>query len=341
MRIKKYRHMSLFFVVMGLAFFSLCSSVFGFGRAFQSLSRPPAEPSASVMVRHYSLKHVSAESIQPFISKLYTDATCVGESQWKKLVCRAEEPMLSQIQRTLDALDKPVPQFHIKVQVLETASVDAHVFKQLLSDLGDQLKATLDFGAMQFKSTALLENALLMLIQEGKATLKAKPTLTTIDNEEATIRVGDRIPYITTIVKQAQEVQEVRHLDTGVELRLLPTLLDQNRVRIKVFSRISEVKVWMNLGEASYPVLSNRQAEAEVELKLGETLVIAGLLDETEKQSVKRVPFLSKLPWVGKLFRSEAKEKAVSDVWFLITPTLYSAHSVTVGGVGEVSSLTK
>ena len=73
------------------------------------------------------------------------------------------------------------------------------------------------------------------------------------------------------------------------------------------------------------PILSSRSVEAMVQVSPNQTIVIAGLLDQSQHESVEKVPFLGDLPWIGGLFQSHSQKQRSTDLLYKITPQLHGA----------------
>ena len=85
---------------------------------------------------------------------------------------------------------------------------------------------------------------------------------------------------------------------------------------------MSSIKQWKPQGDSEYPILSSRHTATTVRLKDQETLIIAGLLDSATQTTVRRIPFLSAIPILGKLFQSRSTETIQTEMVVFITPRL-------------------
>jgi len=268
------------------------------------------------------LKNSRPESVRSMVSTLYPDVHVALDSRTRSIQILATPQESRAIQRVIKRIDHSLPQIQIEVKILEVTTFSLNDYKNVFSDLTSGFRINYDFDRQAVVPASKLEGFLRYLSKEGRTKILAKPTLLTIDNHLSIIRVGDRIPYVTTKILNQTQVTEVHFLDTGITLSLHPRLSGKNRVLIEVRAEISSVKLWKELAGAQYPILSTRKTDTVVDIQDGQTLVIAGLLDFAEKRNQSKVPILSDLPIIGALFKGEDKEALRSEIVFLIRPKI-------------------
>lgn len=108
------------------------------------------------------------------------------------------------------------------------------------------------------------------------------------------------------------------YVDAGIKLRYTPIInSDGSMVTAEVHTEVSTPTLVSDL--KNYRITS-RQADTNVRMKNGETLIIGGLIGEEETKSVQRIPLLSKLPLLGNLFKNTSKRKTNTEVLMFLTP---------------------
>jgi len=159
------------------------------------------------------------------------------------------------------------------------------------------------------------------LVQKNKARILAEPTLVTTSGKQATSFMGSSIPFITgagiDIVVEFKEV--------GVKLTMTPTILESDqKISTVVNADITEVSLANSLQLAgnTIPSLLKRNASTEVTTSSGETIVIAGLTQQKDEESVGQVPGLGSMPVVGRLFRSPETKSNHIELMIAVTPQL-------------------
>jgi type IV pilus assembly protein PilQ len=164
----------------------------------------------------------------------------------------------------------------------------------------------------------ILSAQLTALESAGKAQIIATPSITALDNEQATLKSGFEIPYQSYSETEGNEVEFKEAL---LELSITPHVIDGHMVKLRVVVSNDEPDYSrVDTGVTEEPAISRRMAETSLLLFDGETTVIGGLSRTYGNDSVNGVPVLKDIPWIGHLFRSKAREKREEDMLIFITP---------------------
>lgn len=157
------------------------------------------------------------------------------------------------------------------------------------------------------------------LQNEGLITVLAEPNLTTISGEPANFLAGGEFPIPVSEGNQQISIEFKRF---GVSLAFTPTVLDANRLSIKVAPEVSELSSAgaVTINSITVPGLSVRRADTTVELASGQSFAIAGLLQNNASNNVQQIPALGDLPVLGALFRSTQFQRNESELVIIITP---------------------
>ena len=161
-----------------------------------------------------------------------------------------------------------------------------------------------------------------LLQQDSDANLLANPRIRVKNREKAKIHIGDKLPVITTTSTANVGVSEsVTYLDVGLKLDVEPNVFLEDEVGIKVGLEVSNVvqQIKSASGTLTYR-LGTRNTATSLRLKNGETQVLAGLLQDDERKTADKVPGLSNLPVIGRLFGSHRNEHIKTEIILLITP---------------------
>jgi pilus assembly protein CpaC len=167
---------------------------------------------------------------------------------------------------------------------------------------------------------------------KGLAKVLAEPNLTTLSGQEAKFISGGEFPIP---VPQSNGNVTVKFKEYGVGLIFVPVVLDSGLVSLKVNVSVSElahdnalrVGFAEGLSSTNYfiPALTKRAANATVEVPSGQTIAIAGLINENLRESVHKFPGLGDLPILGNLFRSQEFIKGQTELVIFVTPRLAKA----------------
>lgn len=177
----------------------------------------------------------------------------------------------------------------------------------------------------------------LRALQDDQSTnVLSAPNILTLDNEEASIEVGETVPFPTGgflggltgaagaaggFAGSIPSVSFTRE-DVGIILRITPQVNESDWVTLDVYQEISEVKEGStgNTLASGGPTTTKRSAETHVAVKSNQTIVIGGLMQEVETESESKVPILGDIPLIGALFRQKLKTKRKTNLLIFLTP---------------------
>lgn len=163
--------------------------------------------------------------------------------------------------------------------------------------------------------------------QQGLARILAEPTVTTLNGQEAQFLSGGSFPIP---VPEQNGVIGIDYKDFGVKLIFQPLILETGRINLKLNISVSQLVTTNSLvvtpitssSVFAVPALSERRALSTVELSDGQTIGIAGLMNENMNNAVTKFPGLGDIPILGQLFRSSSFQKGQTELVIFVTPTL-------------------
>lgn len=149
----------------------------------------------------------------------------------------------------------------------------------------------------------------------------AEPNLVALEGEEATFLAGGEFPYPVAQAGAGQAIT-IQWREFGVRLSFVPNVTNIGTIRLRVAPEVSSLDFANALTFQGFqvPAIATRRAESEVELRPGQHLAIAGLLDNELQQQVDRIPFLGHLPVIGALFRSRSGRQRQTELLVVVTP---------------------
>jgi len=171
------------------------------------------------------------------------------------------------------------------------------------------------FGSAEEAFRAIID----LLISKGKAHLISSPNIVTLEGHEAKIDVGDEYPYRVVEYVEGVPRETIKFLTVGAVLLVTPRIKEGNRIVLDIEPEVSEITGSPPFAGAP-PVVGTRKAKTQIAVNAGETIVIGGLLKESEKESREGVPLLSDIPFFGSIFTRKTTEKVNSDLLIFITP---------------------
>ena len=168
---------------------------------------------------------------------------------------------------------------------------------------------------------------------DANANILSTPTLLTLDNEEAKIVIGQNVPFVTgsyavsAAATTPTPFQTVERKDVGLTLRIKPQISEGGAVRLQIYQEVSNIQDSTN---AAGIITNKRSVESTVLVDDGQIVVIGGLIQDTVKDSVEKVPGLGDIPLIGSLFKYNTRSRTKTNLMVFLRPTLLrSAQGVT------------
>lgn len=177
------------------------------------------------------------------------------------------------------------------------------------------------FGLLMNFSKANIGLNLGVLEGSGMARVLAEPSLLAISGQSANFLAGGEVPIP---VSQGNGSTSIEYKSYGVGLTVSPTILENERIVLKVAPESSELDYAnaVTLQSVSVPALTIRKADTTIELGDGESFVIGGLVSQNTSSTVNRVPFLSEIPILGMLFKRQEFSRKERELVIVVTPRL-------------------
>jgi pilus assembly protein CpaC len=159
----------------------------------------------------------------------------------------------------------------------------------------------------------------------------AEPNLLARNNEEASFLAGGEFP-VPVAQGGAANAVSVEWKEFGVRLRFRPTILANGVIRLAIAPEVSSLDFANSIRLSGFviPSLLTRRAETEVELREGQYLAIAGLLDNSLEESISKLPILGDIPILGQLFRLREERQARTELLVLVSPRLVAPSNVPI-----------
>ncbi|MGR6500495.1 type II secretion system secretin GspD [Shewanella sp. Koi 1] len=159
----------------------------------------------------------------------------------------------------------------------------------------------------------------------------ATPSITTLDNQEASFIVGDEVPILTGSTASSNNsnpFQTVERKEVGVKLKVVPQINEGNAVKLAIEQEVSGVN-----GNTGVDIsFATRRLTTTVMADSGQIVVLGGLINEEVQESVQKVPFLGDIPVLGHLFKSSSSKKTKKNLMIFIKPTIIR-DGVTMEGI--------
>ncbi|MBN2172303.1 MAG: hypothetical protein JW819_13370 [Candidatus Krumholzibacteriota bacterium] len=278
-------------------------------------------------------RHLLARDLMQMLPPYYQRYLRVPATGDNLLAASGPAEILAHLRSDLAAIDRPPRQVLIEAMVVEVDEDHARdwgIDWEILGDgsfrLAKLAPALLDSALIgEFFDSDItglgdvtdIRAGLRMLEARGEARIRANPQVTTLDGKEARIRVGSEAYYSLLSGSVSYSYYTLQKIATGISLKITPHIGASAEIITDIAVEVSDVSA---AGANDLPVTSVREVETCARVDNGASVLIGGLLSETERTNTNRIPILGSLPLLGGLFGHTSLESGQSEVFVLVTP---------------------
>ncbi len=191
---------------------------------------------------------------------------------------------------------------------------------------GVSLAAKNIYGGLRFgrvTSSYMLDTTITAAAKKGKAKVLSDPKVATLNNKEANINITNQTPYTTTEITNTSggsvSTTKVTYVTTGIVLRVTPTINSDGRITMSISPSVSQPS---QAAAFEAPSVDTRSTDTNVIVKNGETIVIGGLIHDSQSDYVYKVPLLGDIPLLGYLFRKKSVARTRMELLIFVTPKI-------------------
>jgi len=281
----------------------------------------------------------SAGNANDFSDEVYVEA----DEDKNALLIMTSSKNYDKIKKIIEQLDEPSPQVLIKVLLAEvtvTDELDLGVEFSVLNmrDSGGQSLFQTDFPPVNvsggLKARILegdLDLTLRALAKIGKLNVLSRPYILTSNNQTAKITVGQEVPFIrdTRTTETGQTINTIEYEDIGIILEVTPHINPAGLVIMDVKPEISTTTAeTVPISETvNAVVFAKRSSESRVAVVDGQTIVIGGLMQNKDTDTIQKVPLLGDIPILDLLFKRTINKKEKTELLIFLTPQVASKSS--------------
>lgn len=186
-------------------------------------------------------------------------------------------------------------------------------------------------------------NAVLNALQENSdANILSTPSLLTLDNEEASIVVGQNVPFKTGSYTQtgnassvSSPFETIQRQNVGITLKVTPHINEGDSLVLEITQEVSSLTGAASTVNASDVITNERKIESKVLADNGEVIVLGGLIKDDVQETVQKIPLLGDIPYVGRLFRSDSTTKTKTNLMVFLRPVIVREGRVLSGATAE------
>ena len=295
-------------------------------------------------VKTFYLSYLKAPEAVAILTKLLRNDNIIVNEKINAVTLRGRQPEIEMAARVIQANDRAPSEVILDVEVME-------VSRNLEKDLGLSISDTITFGigdtsggegepVTRFEPLTSLEAlsnisskelflslptaTLRLLRKDGDTRILAKPQLRVNSSEKASILIGERVPLRTNrrVQTDGSTTYDFQYQDVGVKLVAEPVINAYNQVTLKINIEISSLGT--NVGTVTDPqfAINTRTVESLLTVFDGDSVIIGGLIEDQDRITTRKIPFLGEMPAMGRLFSSENTEQRETDILLTITPVV-------------------
>lgn len=299
-------------------------------------------PSSALLTRNevVHLKYLQAEKVPAMLPNIFPATNIKVIKELNALAVTGTQQDIEDLKEYLNSIDKKIPQIVVEAIIIEVnrRESDSPLFKfgiRANEKEGGQVLLDSLLGKLTYSSVIKLTPEFYLtledLVSQGVANLKAKPKITTLNGHQAKINVG-KVQYYKVVSSSDKDDEsktqtEYQSINAGITLDVIPWVSSTGEITLELHPSIS------NLGTPAAdgpPGISQRQIDTTVRVKSGETIVIGGLIQDDQSETLDKVPLLGDLPWIGQLFQQKITNLNQTELIMYITPHILDELSENI-----------
>jgi general secretion pathway protein D len=173
------------------------------------------------------------------------------------------------------------------------------------------------------------------LLNDNSSKILQRPQVRVTDNGKASLKIGQRIPYVSGSLNSAvatpgsipYATTQFQQVDVGVNVDLQPHVIGTDEISMKIKVEISSVVRTTNIAGVDQPVIGQKINEAEIRMRDGEASLLGGLTSDSDTQGIAGIPGVANMPLLGYLFGTRSKDREKDDIIVALIPRIIRAPS--------------
>lgn len=288
--------------------------------AAEKLAPPPEVPEPVI----YPIGFANVDQVRAAVAAAVPGVRVAVDVRTNILIVFGTAAQQEQVQKILASLDVQIAQIMIETRVVDisttvlrdiglTWGLTAYPITVTSVTVPGGFPATLTVGTSGGPVIATLA----ALVQEGKARVLSAPRVAVLDGNKATVNLGEEVP-----IPQVDTTGRITFTfkPIGVVLEITPRLNREGLITTTISPEVSSVIQFLQTPSGPVPRIASRKANTIVQVRSGESIVIAGMISAEERETVVKVPLLGDIPIIGSLFRRTTTDRRESEVIFVVTP---------------------
>ena len=292
-----------------------------------------------LVIRTFQLTNADAKQMQVLLKTMIKAKDVFINEKSNSVVVRDTPEAVALAAKLIAAQDLNEPEVMLEMEVLE---VSENLATQIGIDFPDKVSFTvgntiqtlqdwrhinrskINVGPSATANSLGLGVTLNLKKTEGEVNTLANPRIRVRQREKAKILIGSRYPIITNTVTPSTGTPvvtgSIQYIDIGLKLEVEPDIHMDGEVGIKTALEVSSLGANITSDAQTAPIINTRTVNTVLRLKDGETQVLAGLINNQEIESNRKVPGIGDIPIFGRLFTDKTRNKDKTELILAITP---------------------
>ncbi len=311
-------------------------------------------------IRTFYLADLDAQKAVSLLTKILKSKDIIANKELNAIVIRGQKEEIEIASRIIEANDRPPAEVLLNVEILEVsrtkekqlglelnpASVSLGIGEEAdeIDDDAGIINTASSYALQELSDKEIMLSiptaTLHLLKQDGDTKILANPQIRVKNKEKATIHIGERIPLRTNrrVDTNGDITYDYQYQDVGVKLDAVPSINMNGEISLKIDLEISALG--SNVGTADDPQYSikARTAKSVLTVRDGEPVIIGGLIRDDELETLRKIPYLGEIPYLGRLFTNEGSNDTKTDILMSITPILLQKQEIPGKDITEMWS---
>jgi|GEM_PF-6193376 type IV pilus assembly protein PilQ len=266
--------------------------------------------------RTFKIKYAELDYVKSSLALIVSDKQISIDKLDSSVTVSATAQQIQRIEEQLKWIDVPQQQVYLKVRIV-----------QLNRSVSDNLGLSWQHPSYSFGSGAGSTNLKWTVTPNAesivsKGIIVAEPSVSTINGREAKLSMAQSIPIFSTNVEDGITTTTVTYQDVGIFLNATPRINEDGTITCNIKPTVKAIEQWVQSGTSKAPQISTREAQTIARVQSGKTIVIGGLVQDSDIKNITGVTGFYKLPLLGNLFKTKNNELSQTEVFIFITPEI-------------------
>ncbi len=309
-------------------------------------------------VKTFYLSHLKAKNAVAILTKILKSKDIIANEKLNSITVRGQKTNIEMAGKVIEANDRTPSEVVLNVEIME-------VKRSKEKELGLSISDTITFGISETSSgiefdtssgfstmasiadiskitsqelyLSLPTATLKLLKKDGDTKVLAKPQIRVSSSEKAEILIGEKVPLRSNrkVQTDGTTTYDFLYQDVGVKLQVEPVINMFNQVTLKLSIEINSLG--SNVGTVTDPqyAIKTRTTNTVLTIHDGDSVIIGGLIEDEDRTTIQKIPWVGEVPVIGKLFSSEDSELVNTDILMTITPVIIRGKDVPERNVSE------